>query len=136
MGGANVGPSSWNTVCPLEGLVEKERALRGKSSGLMEALRKAVIASKRWERWRTPEEKDLALGPDLSRTARAGSCAPAAATSGPRRRWWPRGSGSAPISKPPENRVKRPSPAAVADSILHYYRAFGLVGTPHTSRMR
>ncbi len=63
MGGANVGPEF--TEAEYEGLEElvareKELAAAGKvaeTSGMMEALREAVVASGRWEKWRRPEEE-------------------------------------------------------------------------------
>ncbi len=63
MGGANVGPEF--TEAEYEGLEElvareKELAAAGKvaeTSGMMEALREAVVASARWEKWRRPEEE-------------------------------------------------------------------------------
>ncbi len=129
MGGANVGPEFVEyEYAALEGLVEKERALGGKSSGLMEALREAVIASKRWERWRTPEEKDLAfdrISPDRQGWLLRTGCryvwtAPALVAA--RQRLC---ANLEAAGEPGEAAVAR----AVADSILHYYRAFGLVGT-------
>ncbi|UCC69182.1 MAG: class II D-tagatose-bisphosphate aldolase, non-catalytic subunit, partial [Armatimonadota bacterium] len=63
MGGANVGPEF--TEAEYEGLEElvareKELAAAGKVgevSGMMKALRQAVVASGRWEKWRQPEEE-------------------------------------------------------------------------------
>ena len=58
MGGANVGPEFTEAEYQaLEELVEREKTLLSKvRSGMMEALREAVIASGRWEKWRLPNE--------------------------------------------------------------------------------
>jgi D-tagatose-1,6-bisphosphate aldolase subunit GatZ/KbaZ len=62
MGGANVGPEFTEAEYgALEELVRREEALlaQGKvaqPSGKMAALRDAVVASGRWEKWRQPEE--------------------------------------------------------------------------------
>jgi len=59
MGGANVGPEFTETEYQaLEELVQMEEALALRSrSGMMAALREAVIASGRWEKWRLPDEQ-------------------------------------------------------------------------------
>lgn len=65
MGGANVGPEFTEAEYgALEKLVRKEEALltQGKvaqASGMMAALREAVVVSGRWEKWRQPEEANL-----------------------------------------------------------------------------
>ncbi len=129
LGGANVGPEFVEyEYAALEALVAKESALGGKSSGLMAALRDAVIASKRWERWRTPEEKGLSfdqISPDRQGWLLRTGCryvwtAPALVAA--RQRLC---ANLEAAGEPGEQAVLR----AVADSILHYYRAFGLSGT-------
>ena len=68
MGGANVGPEFTEAEYQaLERLARRDDELaRGGEtatrSGLMEALRAAVVASGRWEKWRLPEEAGLAFG--------------------------------------------------------------------------
>ena len=63
MGGANVGPEFTEAEYEaLEQLAEREAALvregrLAERSGMMEALREAVVASARWEKWRQPEEE-------------------------------------------------------------------------------
>jgi len=64
MGGANVGPefteAEYQALARLaerEQSVVQARDLRPHPSGIMLALREAVIASGRWEKWRLPEEK-------------------------------------------------------------------------------
>ncbi len=59
MGGANVGPEFTEAEYQaLEELVEREKTFAPTArSGLMEALRAAVIASGRWEKWRLPNEQ-------------------------------------------------------------------------------
>jgi tagatose-1,6-bisphosphate aldolase non-catalytic subunit AgaZ/GatZ len=59
MGGANVGPEFTEAEYQaLEELVQMEEALALRSrSGMMAALREAVIASGRWEKWRLPDEQ-------------------------------------------------------------------------------
>jgi len=67
MGGANVGPEFTEVEYgALEQLVRREGELiaHGKvaqASGMMAALRAAVVASGRWGKWRQPEEVDLAF---------------------------------------------------------------------------
>ena len=67
MGGANVGPEFTEAEHgALEQLARREETLiaQGKvaqPSGMMTALRDAVVASGRWEKWRQPEEMDLAF---------------------------------------------------------------------------
>jgi len=67
MGGANVGPEFTEAEYgALEQLARKEETLlvQGKvtaPSGMMAALRDAVVASGRWEKWRQPEEMGLAF---------------------------------------------------------------------------
>jgi len=71
MGGANVGPEF--TEAEYEALAQLARseddlAARGRiaaKSGLMEALREAVVASGRWEKWRLPDEQGKSFD-DLS----------------------------------------------------------------------
>ena len=61
MGGANVGPGfAAVEYTALMDLVRLERLL-GKRSGLPDALRKAVVDSGRWEKWRRPQEYGLAF---------------------------------------------------------------------------
>jgi tagatose-1,6-bisphosphate aldolase non-catalytic subunit AgaZ/GatZ len=70
MGGANVGPGfSAVEYDALMDLVRLERRL-DTDSGFREALRTAVIASGRWEKWRHPEEHGLAFE-ELSRARQA-----------------------------------------------------------------
>jgi len=59
MGGANVGPEFTEAEYQaLEELVQMEEALALRSrSGMMAALREAVVASGRWEKWRQPDEQ-------------------------------------------------------------------------------
>jgi len=63
MGGANVGPEFTEAeYAALEKLVADEERLAGEGkvsekSGLMDALRQAVVASGRWEKWRLPDEE-------------------------------------------------------------------------------
>jgi tagatose-1,6-bisphosphate aldolase non-catalytic subunit AgaZ/GatZ len=59
MGGANVGPEFTEAEYQaLEELVQMEETLALRSrSGMMAALREAVIASGRWEKWRLPDEQ-------------------------------------------------------------------------------
>ncbi len=65
IGGANVGPEFTEAEYgALEQLARSEETLlaQGKvaaPSGMMTALRDAVVASGRWEKWRQPEEMDL-----------------------------------------------------------------------------
>ena len=65
MGGANVGPEFTEAEHgALEQLARREETLiaQGKvaqPSGMMTALRDAVVASGRWEKWRQPEETGL-----------------------------------------------------------------------------
>ena len=57
MGGANVGPEF--TEVEYEALMELVRLEKkvGADSGLERALREAVVASGRWEKWLRPEER-------------------------------------------------------------------------------
>jgi D-tagatose-1,6-bisphosphate aldolase subunit GatZ/KbaZ len=63
MGGANVGPEFTEAEYEALGeLVSKERELVeeekiGEPSGMMEALKQAVVDSGRWEKWRQPDEE-------------------------------------------------------------------------------
>jgi D-tagatose-1,6-bisphosphate aldolase subunit GatZ/KbaZ len=63
MGGANVGPEVTEAEYEaLAGLSQREEELASggkvrETSGMMDALRKAVVASGRWEKWRLPEEE-------------------------------------------------------------------------------
>jgi D-tagatose-1,6-bisphosphate aldolase subunit GatZ/KbaZ len=64
MGGANVGPEF--TEAEYQALkklcVDEEKRLSGgahKASGMMQALKDAVVRSKRWEKWRQPNEQGL-----------------------------------------------------------------------------
>jgi tagatose-1,6-bisphosphate aldolase non-catalytic subunit AgaZ/GatZ len=59
MGGANVGPEFTEAEYQaLEELVQMEEALALRSrSGMMAALREAVVASGRWEKWRLLDEQ-------------------------------------------------------------------------------
>lgn len=56
MGGANVGPefteAEYQALADLAG-----REAAGARSGILEALRDAVVASGRWEKWRLPDEQ-------------------------------------------------------------------------------
>lgn len=67
MGGANVGPEFTEAEYEaLEQLAQRERELAaegtiGDASAIMEALRDAVVASGRWEKWRQPEEEGKAF---------------------------------------------------------------------------
>jgi tagatose-1,6-bisphosphate aldolase non-catalytic subunit AgaZ/GatZ len=67
MGGANVGPEFTEAEYEaLERLSRREEALASegevaKTSGMMEALREAVVASGRWEKWRQPDEEGKAF---------------------------------------------------------------------------
>lgn len=67
MGGANVGPEFTEAeYAALEELAADEERLAGegrlsKKSGLMDALRRAVVASGRWEKWRLAEEESKAF---------------------------------------------------------------------------
>lgn len=59
MGGANVGPGfSAAEYAALIDLVKLERQL-GKRSGFAQALRRAVVESGRWQKWKHPQEADL-----------------------------------------------------------------------------
>ena len=62
MGGANVGPEFTEAEYEaLEDLADREEGLTGgnvdESSGMMWALKEAVVASGRWEKWRQPDEE-------------------------------------------------------------------------------
>ncbi len=63
MGGANVGPEFTEAEYgALEQLAEREAVLSrdgkvAEESGMVEALKSAVVASGRWEKWRQPEEE-------------------------------------------------------------------------------
>jgi tagatose-1,6-bisphosphate aldolase non-catalytic subunit AgaZ/GatZ len=67
MGGANVGPEFTEAEYgALEKLARREGELLARDkvaqpSGMMAALRDAVVASGRWEKWRQPEEMGLAF---------------------------------------------------------------------------
>jgi tagatose-1,6-bisphosphate aldolase non-catalytic subunit AgaZ/GatZ len=76
MGGANVGPEFTEAEYDaLEELARREAELvaRGRvtqASGMMAVLKRAVIASGRWEKWRQPEEESKAfdeLAPERQR---------------------------------------------------------------------
>lgn len=134
MGGANVGPEFTEVeYAALEQLAgrEAELALAGKvgaPSGLMAALRDAVVASGRWEKWRQPDEE----GVSFARLA-------------PERQGWLVRTGCRYVWTVPEVAAARQHLyanleaageegeaavlRAVSTSILHYYRAFGLMGT-------
>jgi tagatose-1,6-bisphosphate aldolase non-catalytic subunit AgaZ/GatZ len=59
MGGANVGPEFTEAeYAALQELTEEEKTAGGARSGMMEALRAAVVASGRWEKWRLAEEQE------------------------------------------------------------------------------
>ncbi len=64
MGGANVGPEFTEAEYEaLEDLADREEDLTGgkmeDSSGMMWALKEAVVASGRWEKWRQPDEEGM-----------------------------------------------------------------------------
>jgi len=127
MGGANVGPEF--TEAEYEGLEElvareKELAAAGKvaeTSGMMEALTSAVVASGRWEKWRQPEEEGRGFE-ELS----------------PKRQGWLVRTGCRYIWAEPEVVAARNQLYAnvnggeervlrkIAAVMLKYYRAFGL----------
>jgi tagatose-1,6-bisphosphate aldolase non-catalytic subunit AgaZ/GatZ len=134
MGGANVGPEfTESEYGALQRLVAREAELvtRGTvraPSGMMEALRDAVVASGRWEKWRQPEEEDLAfdqLSAErqgwLVRTGCRYIWAAPEVLAG-RRRLYANLDAAGEAS---EAVVLR----AIADAITHYYRAFGVAGT-------
>lgn len=134
MGGANVGPEFTEAEYEaLEELVarEKELAAAGKvaeKSGMMEALKSAVVASGRWEKWRQPEEEGKGFE-ELS----------------PERQGWLVRTGCRYIWSEPEVVAARKRLYAnvegagekgeevvlrrIADVMRKYYRAFGLEGT-------
>ncbi len=129
MGGANVGPEFTEAEYgALEMLCERESARGLAPSGVMVALRDAVVASGRWEKWRQPEETGLPferLSAErqgwLVRTGcRYIWAAPEVVAA--RRRLY---AGLGAAGEPNEEVVLR----AIADAITHYYRAFGLVGS-------
>jgi tagatose-1,6-bisphosphate aldolase non-catalytic subunit AgaZ/GatZ len=67
MGGANVGPEFTEAEYEaLEDLAAREDVLTGgnagESSGMMWALKEAVVASGRWEKWRQPDEQGKSFG--------------------------------------------------------------------------
>jgi D-tagatose-1,6-bisphosphate aldolase subunit GatZ/KbaZ len=134
MGGANVGPEFTEAEYgALEELARREEQLlaQGKvaqPSGMMTALRDAVVASGRWEKWRQPEEKDLAFS-QLS-AARQGWLV----RTGCRYIW------SAPEVKAARKRIYGNLDAAgeesegivlraIGEAIKKYYREFGEEGT-------
>jgi D-tagatose-1,6-bisphosphate aldolase subunit GatZ/KbaZ len=129
MGGANVGPEFTEAEHgALEALAKREEALGLTPSGMMTALRDAVVASGRWEKWRQPDEADLPFG-RLS----------------PERQGWLVRTGCRYIWAAPEvvaarrrlyanlQRAGEPGEEAVLgairDAIVRYYRAFGLVNS-------
>jgi len=134
IGGANVGPEFTEfEYAALEALARREAELgaAGKvpvPSGIMEALREAVVAGGRWEKWRQPEEAGLRFH-QLS----------------PQRQGWLMRTGCRYVWTVPELAAARQQLyanlgaageegeasvlRAVADSMLHYYRAFGLMGS-------
>jgi D-tagatose-1,6-bisphosphate aldolase subunit GatZ/KbaZ len=136
MGGANVGPEF--TEAEYEGLEElvareKELAAAGKvagASGMMEALKSAVVASGRWEKWRQSEEEGKGFE-ELS----------------PARQGWLVRTGCRYIWAEPEVAAARKRLYAnieggeervlqkIAAVMLKYYRAFGLEGAVGRSGM-
>jgi D-tagatose-1,6-bisphosphate aldolase subunit GatZ/KbaZ len=129
MGGANVGPEFTEAEYgALEALAEREKALGLTPSGIMTALRDAVVASGRWEKWRQPDEAGLPfdrLCPErqgwLVRTGcRYIWAAPEVVAARQRLHANLKAAG-----EPNEDAVLR----AISDAIVKYYRAFGLVGS-------
>jgi D-tagatose-1,6-bisphosphate aldolase subunit GatZ/KbaZ len=129
MGGANVGPEFTEAEYgALEQLVAAEAQLAATPSGMMEALRAAVVASGRWEKWRQPEE--AGLGFDQLSAERQGwlvrtGCRyiwaePAVVAA--RQRLY---SNLAAAGQESEGVVLR----AIATAITAYYRAFGVADT-------
>ena len=134
MGGANVGPEFTEAEYDaLESVSKRESDLAAagrvtQRSGMMEVLRRAVVASGRWEKWRQPGEEGKAFD-ELS----------------PRRQRWLLRTGCRYIWAEPEVAAARRKLYAnlsatgekagevVADAIaavmMKYHRAFGLEGT-------
>jgi len=129
MGGANVGPEFTEAEYEgLEELVAREKELVAAAkvaatSGMMEALTSAVVASGRWEKWRQPEEESKGFE-ELS----------------PERQGWLVRTGCRYIWAEPEVVAARKQLYAnvdggeervlrkIADVMSKYYRAFGLEG--------
>lgn len=126
MGGANVGPGlAAVEYDALMDLVALARSL-GAEPALPAALREAVLASGRWEKWRKPEEEGQAFG-----------------ALAPERQAWLLRTGSRYIWTHPEVQAARQRLYAqvrahrdaeayvcwrIKQAILHYYHAFNLVG--------
>ena len=134
MGGANVGPEFTEAEYEaLEELVAREKELAAaekvaEKSGMMEALKSAVVASGRWEKWRQPEEEGKGfeeLSPErqgwLVRTGCRYIWAEPAVTAA-RKRLYANVEGAG--EKGEEVVLRR-----IADVMRKYYRAFGLEGT-------
>jgi len=134
MGGANVGPEfTESEYGALEQLARREDALVeeqqiARPSGLLPALREAVIASARWQKWLQPDERGVSF--ERLASERQGwlictGCRYIWAVPGvvsARRRLY---TNLAAAGEPNEDFVLR----AIADRITHYYRAFGTAGT-------
>ncbi len=134
MGGANVGPEFTEAEYEaLQHLVEREQELAeagkaGEGPGLMDALKRAVVASGRWEKWRQPDEEGKSFD-ELT----------------PERQGWLVRTGCRYIWAQPEVVAARQRLyanlesageageqvvlRAVADVMRKYYRAFRLAGT-------
>ena len=133
MGGANVGPEFTEAEYEaLEELAAQETELAEsgrvrETSGMMEALKAAVVASGRWEKWRQPDEEGKAFE-ELSRErqgwlVRTGCryiWAEAEVTAARRRLY---ANMEAAGEKGEEVVLRR-----IADVMRKYYRAFGLEG--------
>ena len=134
MGGANVGPEFTEAEYgALEQLARKEETLlvQGKvtaPSGMMAALRDAVVTSGRWEKWRQAEETGLAF--DQLSAERQGWLV----RTGCRYIW------SAPEVVSARKRLyanldaageesERVVLRAIGEAIRRYYREFGVEGT-------
>jgi len=130
MGGANVGPEFTEAEYEaLQQLSRGEKELAGagevsETSGMMEALRDAVVQSGRWEKWRQPEEEGKGFE-ELS----------------PERQGWLVRTGCRYIWAEPKVAAARKQLYAnvdggeervlrkIADVMSKYYRAFRLEGT-------
>jgi len=137
MGGANVGPEFTEAEYDaLESLSKRERELAAagrvtQRSGMMEVLRRVVIASKRWEKWRQREEQGKAfdeLSAERQRWLLRTGC----------RYIWAEPEVAAARRRLYENlsaageKAERVLADAIAAVMMKYYRAFGLEGTLRT----
>lgn len=136
MGGANVGPESTEAEYEaLQQLAEREAALAASGtvserSGIMEALRDAVVASGRWEKWRLADEQGLPF--DQLSPERQGWLV----RTGCRYVWTRPGVLSARAKLYANTRAggeagERVVLTAIGAVMHRYFRAFGLVGANH-----